>query len=153
MCGPWPTAYEWMESLVIKRLGCYVWHRGDTNSESVPSDFTRFKISMLMVDWFPLCCQWQGHQPPTHILFRRVKRPRCGKPAAVNYKAICIVIHAALREETHARAFSFHFFPSRATLHAIPVAKKVQLLCWEKTDLALWSHAPVCCAVGMKWDQ
>lgn len=90
-----------------------------------------------MVDCIPLCCHWQAHQPPTHILFCRVTRPRRGKPAAVNYKAICIVIHAALREETYAHAFSFDFFPSRAILHPIPAAKKVQLLCWEKTNLAL----------------
>lgn len=95
MDGEFSNQKVWMRSL----------HRGDRNSQSAPSDFTRFKIAVIMADCLPLCCHWQGHQTPAHVLFCRAKRPRWGKSGTVNYEAICIVIHAALREETYAHPF------------------------------------------------
>lgn len=131
-------------------------HRGDRSSHSAPSDFPCFKISVIMADCLPLCCHRQGHQTPARALFCRVKRLRWSKPSTVNYEAICIVIHAALREETYAHVYFLWLLPQqlcipshppkrfsfssgrRQTWHDEAVLQYALLLAWYGTSSQGW---------------
>lgn len=84
-----------MKSLVIKRLGCYVWH-GVTWTASqfpliLPSDL--YANGRLSLHW-----HWQGHQSPTPILSVGGKTTQW-ETQCVNYKAICTVTHTTSKEE------------------------------------------------------
>lgn len=140
-----------------QKAGTRCLHRGDRNSQSAPSDFTPFKISVIMADCLPRSCHWQGHQTPARVLLCRVKRPCWGKPSTVNYEAVCIVIHAALREENYAHAFPltsslpgqlcipshpperFSFSSGRRqTWHDEAVLQYALLLAWDGTSSQGW---------------
>lgn len=111
MDGEFSNQKAWMLPLARR------WHEQQVSSfwfHLLEDVYANGRLSLSVL---PQAC----HQPPTHALFCKVKRPHRGKPTASNYKAICIVIHAALREEKHAHAFSFDFFPSRATSQPILV--------------------------------